>query len=107
MERYSAEGNRIRCAESGRSVHRWQLHQVVGRNIEPTSVLGASVTGSGVSSQLGLLYSSFVSEDSHSLMGGSDVVNSGLIGVLYTIAIHFMVLSGMYYICGHFGDKLC
>ena len=76
----SVEGNRIRCAESRRSVYRLQLHHVTGRNIAPLSVVGASVRTFGVSSQLGCFYFYLfilVSEDSHSLMGGSDVMNSG------------------------------
>ena len=76
----SVEGNRIRCAESRRSVYRLQLHHVTGRNIAPLSVVGASVRTSGVSSQLGCFYFYLfilVSEDRHSLMGGRDVMNSG------------------------------
>ena len=65
-------------------LQRLQLHQTTGRNLVPQLVSGASVQGLWESfyTQLGqyivlfcLSFSILVTEDSHSRMGGSDVVN--------------------------------
>ena len=46
-----------------------------------------------------------VTEDSHSRMGGSDVVNSGPFRVTLLLAIHYMALSGFLQL--YIGDKHC
>ena len=60
----------------------------MGRNIAPSSVSGALVGDSGWflrswDSFVFILFFILVSEDSHSLMGGSDVVNCGRFRALW------------------------
>ena len=72
----------------------------MGRNRVPTLVSGALVGNSRGFFAAGLVcfyYLSYilVSEDSHSRMGGSDVVNSGLFWIIKCIDKHYshMALS--------------
>ena len=89
-------------APNSRSAWRLQRRHVTGRNSAPTSVSGALVGDSGrfLRSWDSFAFSSFlflVSEDSHSLMGGSDVVNCGRYWALWAhriaVRISNMLLS--------------